>query len=126
VPDVFFFNPYEYFRTHPNITAIFIEDVDDPTYSVSSGRSDPADIVTVPDEAARLPADARSVGSVVSRATAASAGSLEPGSFVLIIKREEYTAAVAYEWRAAQHFFFTARRLELPSADQFLGTLHGR
>ena len=119
LPDMLFLHPLAYFLAHPNIAAIYVEDKDDNTYSASSGRSDPGDVVTIGRQSTSSSSSSASESS-------SSTTSLTPLSLVLAIRRSELTFDIAVSIRDMQCAFFTHNHLRVPHADEFVDTLHGR
>lgn len=126
IDDLLQWNPLQYFITHPNINEVWIETVDTDEYSESDADTDPSGLHTVAgsvrSRVTRSTNSARSLGSDSTRSDDTAA----PPNYAIVIRRREYTCAVANILRSNQAHFFLDQGIGMPDASCFRDTLHGR
>ena len=120
LPDLLYWNPFRYFTNedHASIDDVWLETVDSSTYTASSGRFDPAAVISA-------------CGSVVSDASTVSmsesnSNEEEPLSAAIVLRRSELTYPVLSGIRFLQEEYFLERNLLFPACSEFRSTLHGR
>jgi hypothetical protein len=118
IPDLLFLDVLRYFVDHPEINAIWIENVDSSEYSASHASSDFASIGTDQPAHPVVATDARTASS----ATASDA----PTRYARVVSRADLTYEYVAAIRTYQHRFFLDRGVCPPTAVEFLATLHGR
>lgn len=122
VPALLLLNPFEYLWTHPEVEEVWMETVDDDTYSESHGTGNAGRVSSVYSHSN----NGGDTASVRTSTTESSASSYTPFEGALVLRRSEFSYDLARIIREMQHEAFDELGIDPPAVAYFRNTLHGR
>ena len=126
VPALVLFNPLQYLLTHPFVEEVWMETVDDDTYSSSRGsghRERVSSVYSTTSGGGDSSSDR--MGDAAVSVVSSSASSLESFEGALVLRRSEFNFDVAYYIREMQREVFDEAGVVPPPVEYFRNTLHG-
>lgn len=112
LPDLLFLNPLQWLLAHPQYLELWLEAIDDDSYSASHGTGSVSEVVS-----------AASSTATTARTDATPTTDF-PGA--LVLRRSEFTFDLAVLLRELQFEAFNTWNVCPPHSSCFLSTIHGR